>query len=128
MNAVEPALDGAAQGPLALAELMASSSETFTRSRSMFQSKTKSPEPVMASARRSTSDSAPIETCPSEKRVLDRGKAEQHYDQHKAAGDGRLSNVVGDLPRNDHPGISQPGEIDHPGRDQKYGAVVATDR
>ena len=58
------------------------------------------------------------------KGVLNRGEPDQHDDQHQAAGDGRLGDIIGDAAGNDQPGIEQPGDEDDPGRHQEHRTVI----
>ena len=60
--------------------------------------------------------------------VLHRGEAQQHDDEHQAAGHRRLRDVVRDLPGDHQPGVEQPGDIDDPGRHQQHGAIIAAQR
>jgi len=110
-----PALDGAAERAAPFAKRTDSSSEMLTRSRSMFQSKTKSPEPGERQGAALDFAERADRHLPFGEGVLHRGEAEQHDDEHETTGDGRLGDVVGDLPGDHQPAVEQPGDEDDPG-------------
>ena len=88
------------------------------------QSQIRSPEPVSASARRSTSETMPVGDAAGEG-VLHHREADQHHDQHQAAEQRRADDVVGDDAGHRHAGGDHPDHQQEPGRDQQHRAVEA---